>query len=142
MKRTKWMTVTSIAAGLLIAGCGGDDDDRLSKAEFLEQGNAICKKGSDEIDAAGSKAFAGEPSKRELTAFAGRTLVPNVQRQIDGLRDLSPPENDEAKVKSILDSAQTDLDKLEADPQLVATEDPFKETNQNAKEYGLTACAE
>lgn len=138
----KHLTV-AIVAGLLIAGCGDDEDEGLSKAEFLKQGNAICKKGDDAIDAAGTKAFGGEePSKQELTEFAEQTIVPNVQREIDQLGELSPPEDDEAEVDSILTQAQSALDEIKAEPQLVATGDPFADVNKKAKAYGLTACAD
>ena len=40
------------------AACGDDDDDgggeTLSEAEFLEQGNAICAAGSEELDELGA----------------------------------------------------------------------------------------
>jgi hypothetical protein len=131
------------AACILIAGCGDGGNDHLAKAEFLTKGNAICKKGTAQISAASEKAFASpsQPTKQETAAFAKQTLVPKVQSQIDQLRDLSPPKNDEAQVKAILDQAQFALDKVKADPLLLVQVSVFEKANNLAKDYGLTACA-
>ena len=129
---------------LAAAGCGGGSGDRLSKAEFVEQGNAICAKYDGQIETAGQTAFAsaGQPTEAEITAFAEDTLLPIVEKEIDELRSLSPPEEDEATVDEILDKAEAAADELSADPALLASdEDPFEETNRLAGSYGLTACA-
>jgi hypothetical protein len=131
-----------LAAGLLAAGCGGGDDE-LTKAEFLKQGNAICKKGDKEINTVAEKTFTSKqhPSDAEITKFAEGTVIPNVQGQIDGLRDLNPPSDDEDQVNAILDEAQSALDKGKDDPTIFASnQDPFKKANQLAKDYGLTEC--
>lgn len=131
---------------MLLAGCGDDGDDggnRLSKAEFLEKGNAICEEGTQEIDAAGQTAFAspGHPTQQETAAFAEQTVVPSVQSQIDQLRDLSPPEDDQAQVTAILDQAQVAVDGVRANPQSLGQETDSAKANALAKAYGLTACA-
>ena len=141
---------TLIASACLLAavafgavGCGGDDDE-LTKAEYLKQGNAICKAGNKEIDAAAEKAFSSNqrPSNAEVKKFAEDTLIPSVEGQIDDLRDLTPPSADEDQVNAILDEADTALDETKADPAIVASgQDPFKKANQLAKSYGLTECA-
>jgi hypothetical protein len=131
-----------LAAGLLAAGCGGGDDN-LTKAEFLKQGNAICKKGDKEIDKAADKTFTSKqrPSDATITKFAEDTVIPNVQGQIDGLRDLNPPSDDEDQVNAILDEAQSTLDETKDDPTIFASnQDPFKKANKLAKDYGLTEC--
>ena len=132
-----------LATGLLASGCGGDDDE-LTKAEFLKQGNAICANGNKEIDAAADKAFSSNqrPSNAEVKKFAEDTLIPSVEGQIDDLRDLTPPSADEDQVNAILDEDDTALDETKADPTIVASgQDPFKKANQLAKSYGLTECA-
>ena len=123
-------------------GCGGSDDT-LTKAEFLKQGNAICAKGNKEIDAAANKTFkkGQEPSKAQITKFAEDTLIPSVEEQVSGLRDLNPPSADEDQVNKILDEADSALDKTKDDPSIFASnQDPFKKANQLATDYGLKAC--
>ncbi len=125
-------------------GCGGDDDEALTKAQFLKQGNAICAKGNKEIDAAANKTFekGQEPSKAQVTNFAEDTLIPSVEGQIDGLRDLSPPSADEDQVNKILDEAESALDETKDDPSVFAdNKDPFKKANQLAGQYGLKECS-
>ncbi len=133
-----------LAVGVVVAGCGGDDDE-LTKSEFTTQANAICEKGNAEIDSAANKAFPRHrpPSEAEATNFAEDTLIPNVQRQIDDVRDLNPPSEDEDEVTAILDEAQQSLDRVEDDPTILfgAGQSPFAKSNQLAKAYGLDECA-
>lgn len=139
-----------IAIALMVvapAGCGSDKKDSSdkapTKAAFLKQGNAICRKGSREIDVAGKKIFAhGKPSAAELNEFATKTLIPGVQSQISGIEKLTPPKGDEAKVKAITDSAQAALNKGKAKPALLVSQkvDPFAKTNKMATAYGLKVC--
>ncbi len=132
-----------LSVGIVAVGCGGGDD-ALTKSEFLKQGNAICKKGNQAVDSAANKAFTGnkQPSDAEVTKFAEDTAIPEIQTEIDGIRDLAPPSGDDGKVSAILDEAQAALDKAKADPLIFASNtDPFAKANQLAKDYGLTECA-
>jgi hypothetical protein len=131
-----------LSTGFVAAGCGGGED-HLTKAEFIKQGDAICKKGNKEIDSAANKAFTGKqhPTNAKVTKFAEDTAIPTIQEEIDGIRDLNPPSADEDKVNAITDEAQSALDKAKADPTIFASnDDPFKKANQLANDYGLTEC--
>jgi hypothetical protein len=142
LRRLCATAVCAVAAAVVI-GCGGGDDE-LTKAEFLKQGNAICAKGNKEIDAAANKTFekGQQPSKAQITKFAEDTLIPSVEEQIDGLRDLNPPSADEDQVNAILDEAESALDETKDDPSVFAQDkDPFKKANQLAGQYGLKQCA-
>jgi hypothetical protein len=140
------MLAGALAVGLIAAGCGGDDDDdssdALTKQEFIAQGNAICKAGNAEIDAAAEETFAknGQPTPAESDAFVTDTVVPNVQGQIDDMRALGIPEEDADQVNGILDEAEGIVDELEADPSSIEG-DPFAPVNGDLKDYGLTTCA-
>jgi hypothetical protein len=137
------MLIAILTVGFVAAGCGGGDDN-LTKAEFLKQGNEICKKGSQQIDKEAKKVFTSnqEPSQAEFNKFVTGTVIPSTQGQIDDIRDLNPPSDDEDQVNAILDSAQAALDKTKQDPTLLqgGKNDPFKKTNQLSKAYGLTVC--
>lgn len=131
------------SVGLVATGCGSSDDN-LTKAEFLKQGNAICKKGNQEINKAANATFkkGQKPTKAQITKFANDTLIPSVEEQVNGIRDLNPPSADEDQVNKILDEADSALDKTKSDPSIFASnQDPFKKANKLAKDYGLTACA-
>ena len=134
--------VALLGLGVTLSACGGDDAP--TKAEFLKQGNAICKKGNKTIDSAANKTFSANkrPSKAEIEKFAQDTVIPSVQTQVDGLRDLGTPSGGEDKVNAILDEADSALSETKADPAIFATnKDPFKKANALAKSYGLTECA-
>lgn len=145
MKRNLlWLLAGVLATGLIAAGCGDDDDDggdggeALSKEEYLAQGNQICEEGQAELRQA--EDTINDPAAPE--AFITDTLVPNVQGQIDQLRE-GIPEGDEDTVNGILDDAEVILDDIEADPaSLQGNADPFADVNPRLNEYGLTTCAE
>jgi hypothetical protein len=130
-----------LSVGVVAVGCGGGGD-HLTKAEFDTQGNAICKKGNQEINKAANQVFSSQqPSQAQIDKFTNGTLIPSVQSQIDQLRDLNPPSAAEDQVNAILDEAQSALDKVKKDPTLVqGNSDPFKKANELAKQYGLTTC--
>src|SRR3712207_254916 len=114
MRRNLTAIVLAVAA-LAASGCGDDDNDdggsgggggeALTKAEFLEQGNKVCAEGNRELDAAFADLGPGT-GPEEIEAFATETLVPNIEEQIAGLRELTPPEGDEAEVEAILAAAE------------------------------------
>jgi hypothetical protein len=132
-----------LSVGIVVAGCGGGDD-ALTKSEFLKQGNAICKKGNDQINKDANQTFGNkQPSQAQVNSFSSETLIPVVQTEIDGLRDLNPPSEDEDQVNALVDEAQATLDKVKKDPAalILVKPDPFAKANQLAKDYGLTECA-
>jgi hypothetical protein len=149
-----------IAALVIVAGCGGGSDSSssteattssLTKAEFLKQGNAICAKGNKEIEE-GFEEFGKEhgfskkkqPTQAELEEAAEEVLIPNIRREIDGIRALGAPSGEEAEVEAVLAAAETGLEKGEEDPGVMIEEGegPFKEANKLSREYGLVKCGE
>jgi hypothetical protein len=144
-----------LAVGLGATGCGGGGSKStsasssssastpaLSKAEFLKRGNAICKRGNDQINAEGKRMF--KPRTRPTAAQRrqfGESAIAVIQGEINGVRALPAPAGDQATIKKIADTAQKDLDKVKADPALLTRNgDPFKDANKLANQYGLTAC--
>lgn len=140
----RYVLALALAASLIAAGCGGDDDDEaLTKQEFITQADQVCAEGQAEIGKEADKVFKGQPSKAETEKFTTETAIPNIQSQIDGVRALTPPEGDEDQVNEITDSAQAALDEMKQDPSLLTQRggsDPFEKTDQLSKEYGLKKC--
>lgn len=134
------------------AACGDDDDDgggeALSEAEFLEQGNAICAAGSEELDEAFEGAFESTPTAEGVKEFFDDVVIPNIRDQIDAIRDLGAPDEIDGGVDSFLDGADAKLDELgamDADELfalMTSGEDPFAEINEQATNIGLTECAD
>jgi hypothetical protein len=130
-----------LALSLIISGCGSSDSDgeaALKKAEFLLDANAICVTTRD-VDL--RRALGRHPTPTELARFVRRILVPTIQREVDRIRALTPPEGDEEEISAILDSAQAAIDEVEAHPGVVnARPNPFRESTRLAHSYGLDAC--
>ena len=141
----KTFAIAAAVAGLGVAGCGGDDAEPLTKAEFIKQGNAICAKGNAELETKVKELIAGgkEPDMEAQIAFFEDEILPIVQGQVDDLGELTPPEADEGEVDELIASAQEAVDKAEEDLEAVAAaeEDPFADANEKAGAYGLSECA-
>lgn len=150
--------LAAVVALALIAGCGGGSDSSteattssMTKAAFLKKGNAICAKGNKEIEQ-GFEEFGkehkfsktNEPTQAELEEAAEEVLIPNIRKELDGIRALGAPSGEEAEVEKILAAAEKGLKKGEEDPGVMIKEGegPFKEANQLAREFGLTTCGE
>lgn len=138
--------VSILAVAVPAAGCGSSKKKThaLTKSEFLAKGNAICRKGNQQINAVGNRVFSRKhkPTKAQALKFAKDTIIPSVQSQINGVRALGAPAGDKAKVSAIVNAAQSALDKAKKNP-IVLTQngpDPFKKANQLSKAYGLTVC--
>ena len=139
-----------VGMSLALAACGSSSDESttaLTKAEFLKQGNAICRKGNEEVGKAAEKRFprsGGKPSQKELEQFAGQTVVPNIESQVQQISELPAPEGDEEQVEAIVEEAEASVEKAAEDPSVMITEkgeNPFAKTDELATAYGLTACA-
>jgi hypothetical protein len=135
-----------VAVALVAAGCGGDDDDgeALTKNEFIAQGDENCARADAELEAAEREAFSGgEPSSAEAERFVTDDLLPNIQGQIDFLRNLNPPEADQDQVNEILDTAQEGVDGLEENPDEIEGGPAGEQLNQagtELKEFGFEKC--
>jgi hypothetical protein len=138
--------VAALSVALGAVGCGSSSSTSptvaaLSKPQFVAQANAICTHGNQQLGPAG-QALGNHPSKAQITAYVTGTFVPNVQSQIDALRALAAPAADTAAVKTMLDVAQANLNRVKSNPLLLAgNSPPFAEFAKLAHPYGLTACA-
>jgi hypothetical protein len=139
-----------IGMAVALTACGSSSSDSstaLTKAEFLKQGNAICRRGNKEIGEAAEKEFphsGGKPNEAKLEQFANQRIIPNIESQVQGISDLPAPEGDAAQVEAIVEAAEASIEKAKEDPSLMIDEggeDPFAKPDELATEYGLTACA-
>jgi hypothetical protein len=168
VNRGRVLIAAVLASGLIAAGCGDDEEDTTTtattteetgttgttgatgaaevtdRASLIEAADAICAAGDEEIDAAAQETFGDaqeEPPAAALEAFVTETVIPNIQDQLDQLRELEPPAEDAGEFTAVIDEAQTALDELESDPSaFVAGDDPFADANRAAQEFGLEDC--
>ena len=79
----------AVAALALIAGGCGNKDERLTKAEFVKQANAICAKYEQRVQ----KRMAGIPAGDEAQlASSIEKVLPVIREGNDELRSLKPPD--------------------------------------------------
>lgn len=142
----------ALVAALAVAGCGSSDDDSssddtstdITKAQFVEQANAICAGSNKAIDTAAKKVFGnGQPTQAEFESFINSTALPQVETQITAIHELGIPAGEEDQVNEILDSADSALADAKSDPTTMADQanDPFADANKLAAAYGLNECA-
>jgi hypothetical protein len=145
------------AVALFVAGCGSDSSTTdsttasITKAEFVKQGNAICKEGNEKIESEFEK-FGKEnnlsekkaPTEAQIEEAAEQFLIPQIRNQVEGLRALGAPSGEEEKVNALLDNAESALDEVEEDPSLLSGQksEPFEDVNKEARAVGLTTCGE
>jgi hypothetical protein len=152
MRRISLLAVV-LLVGALFTGCG-DDDEALSKSEFLRKGNAVCKTFGDRIDAAGEKAFGSlkegeQPSDDAIRSFFSNSVRPNLDKLIDGIDELEPPDELKDEVDDLLGEVQKAFDELkdavDENPQKAFSDesgDPFEKADKMAADIGLNTCAE
>jgi hypothetical protein len=86
------------ALALAASACGGED--ALSEEEFQKQGNAICLKYDQQIED-----ISTPTSVEEVPAYVNKAL-PIVERQIEDMKELSPPEEDQETFDSMIEEAE------------------------------------
>jgi hypothetical protein len=116
----------------------------LTKAQFITRANALCDAASKAYVAVGQE-FAGlkgsNPTPAQVSAFVN-AFAGVAQTQITKTAALKPPKHDQSKITKFLHENQTDLDKLKADPQLLASgKSPFLAADTLARAYGLEGAA-
>lgn len=143
-----------VALAALIAGCGGGDETTdsatvtLTKAEFIEQGDAICKEASEDNEAeaeeyAEENGFVLEKaSKQQLEEAVAEVLVPSLNQEAEELDALGAPEGDEDKVEEIVVALEDATGKIEDDQSLIFEEETLKEPQQLAEDYGFKVCGQ
>lgn len=130
-----------VAVVLAIAGCGGGES-RLTRAQFIRQGNAVCKQAA--VDQAKLAAqHRGEVVSGNFEAVTA-VFVPPMERELRRLEALSPPQADEGEIRAILRAIESGVEDAKADylDLFVRETDPFVQANELARKYGLRACAE
>jgi len=145
-----------LLAGLLVAGCGSSSSTTttttsatVTKAEFVAKGNAICAAGSKTQEAA-FNAYAKkhglkenqQPTKAQQAEAVNTILAPNIESQITAVKNIGAPSGEEQQVNSALESAQQELNKVKANPELAfGKESAFVGAGEKLHALGLTQCA-
>ena len=148
MRRAAKTSVCAAAVGLLLlaAGCGGDDeegsDEALSRDELIERADAICASGDEEIRAESGS----EPQQdfADVKKIVREIVVPGLRDEIDQLRDLTPPPEDQGAYERFVDTLERGVDRLEARPSEVRFGRAYRtirDARRQADALGMTSCA-
>jgi hypothetical protein len=141
--------VAALAVALVATGCGGGDSGpaSITKAEFIEQADAACKKGEEEIQKDFAVYLQERKNQEKATAqdyaeLVETVLVPNAEAEIDAIRALGAPSGDEKKVEAMLTAREESIEMSEKDPQAIIKDSKkiFGPASKLAKEYGLKTC--
>jgi hypothetical protein len=131
-------------AALLIAGCGGGDDEptestaattveepeSLTKAELIEEGDAICA----EVNAAVGALSASETS--EASPAEQSEKVANLYTgMVERLQELGTPEGDDGSYAKFMEAAE-ELAKVESDTKLAAEREDLAALEEANEEAG------
>jgi hypothetical protein len=139
-----------LAVGALGCGGGGGTDEvtaaSISKAQYIKEASAVCEATVKRmktdfgvfLKTHEGKTGSDEAESNELIATV---LAPNVEREVEELRELGAPENDVKTVEKMLRLREETVTLAEEDPEAVFTNEPFEKSINAAKKYGLAACA-
>ena len=144
------MRKSSVAAVLVAlalgAGCGDDGSssgETLTKAEFIEQADAICAAGNEELNSLEPDFNTGKNPAQIVDSFVSEQLIPVLQTEHDEIEALGAPEGDEAEVENLLASLQGAIDAAEEDPlAFVIGDEAIAEADKAAEAYGLKECGQ
>jgi len=132
---------------VLLAGCGGGGDTRLSREEFESQGNAICAKYQKQLQAVGN------PSSIDEIPDLVDQAVAILNREIAEIAALKPPADMQTEFDALIDAsnntkdAAADLSQAAKDGDRAAVQNALDEgkaasekADQIATQLGLDSC--
>jgi hypothetical protein len=133
-----------VVAACLVAGCGSSDDGTataaVTKAEFVEQAEAICNKAQEE---GGKSRIAWEKTNGEELGFERSIkfiLGPALKQEAEELQALKVPAEDKAKVAKMIDNLSKGANSFTAEGSKAKATSNFETFQSEAKAYGLEAC--
>ena len=150
-KRLFALLVGALALLVLAAGCGGGGDsssgEALTKAEFIKQGDEICKQGEAQLEEE-TEEFVEEnnvdtekPTAAQQEAVIETVVGPALRKQAEEIGELAAPSGEEEAVEEIVTALETGAGKLEEEPKkALEGENPVEEAGTLAKEFGFKEC--
>ena len=99
--------VVGLIAAAAVAGCGGSSSSTSSSADFVAQGNAICKKSNAQV-----AAIPKPQTTNDLTTYFDK-VVPIVDSAFAQLKGLTPPSDQQAAFDAWIASGQKEQDLID-----------------------------
>lgn len=151
----RWGHVAAAAALVTLAlaavGCGGSETNaeeppRLTKAQFLKRGNAICAQVARKMDAISNRYAGKSRSAAFRDRVAEKAIIPGKKEEIRRLRALGPPVGGERRLKRIIAAIEEGIKIGERTPRALwaaadlNVEYPFEKALELESYYGLVNC--
>jgi hypothetical protein len=140
-----WLFAFVAIVAAVLGGCGGSSSEAeasLTKQQFLARAQAICEASEREQLKNGVEYLNKHPGieEEEIVVPVG---LPPLQKQVDQIEALPPPQADRPQVEEITAAFEKAIKHAEADPGSVVTEtpNPFGKADRLAAGYGLAACS-
>jgi hypothetical protein len=140
----------AMVIALAVAGCGGDSSTAagsISKEEFIAKADAVCKKGTERMQAAIARVLKDQRnltkvSKADQEKIVKTVMVPSVSRETKELRALGVPDGDDERVDAMITALEEGAETAERNPEAVtgSSDVIFGIASRIGGEYGLTAC--
>ena len=145
-----------VVLAALVLGCGDDEGgntnaasgptttDAVTKARYIEQGDAACARHNRKIQRAARVYLrdAGQGSQAELAAeIVNRVMAPRMEHEIRTVRAyVLPPENVDQALR-FLEAMQDVVDRAQQDPiAFVKATRPFAKPERLGREFGFEVC--
>jgi hypothetical protein len=131
---------------LAVGACGDDGGDAgppLTKAELIEQGDAICRAFDRRVDEA-TAGLADDASREDVVDVIRDQLVPLQEALVDELDELVPPPADEATYEGVLDDLRSGIRSIRDDPERFVDgrldAEALDRADDGLRQYGFEAC--
>ena len=120
----------------------------ISKAAFIKQADSICGASEKQSNKEFEEFFEEEgfsknkePSKEAQEQAIEEIAIPGISGQLEDIRALGFPEGtDGEEAEAIVESAEGDVEEVEEEPSALFAGNTFKQTNKEARAYGLKVC--
>jgi ABC-type Fe3+-hydroxamate transport system substrate-binding protein len=152
--RISWVLLVALAvvSAVLIAGCGGggeetaDANETLTKAEFIKQGDEICKEvgrqREEQMEKFGKEnGFTLETAnKKQLEELVTEVAIQTLRQQTEKFRALGLPVGEEEEAEAIIVAWESATKEVESNPGIAVVEDPLDAADALARDYGFKFC--
>jgi len=134
--RIRTILITAVSAGLLVAGCGGDDD--VTEEDFTASVTEVCDETAAalaEVDL--QEAIAGADSPGQAAGIIEEEIVPVFNTFLESLESVDVPEDAQDDFDQLIDVSSEQLALITEDPDSFL--DPESAGAQRAAELNAEA---
>jgi hypothetical protein len=145
--------VGQLIAGVLVAGCGGGDDnadtEQIDKATFVQQANKICEKASGKLAADATSISQREGAKpngdlsKTQVVLVEEGLIPHLEEELQQIRSLGIPPEAKKDVETLLSVYREKIDATKSNVKAAAENEnfaPYEAIATAGARFGVTEC--